>query len=63
MTEILNQVLPILILIGVGYTMRRKGFVGDGTVADLRKIVVNLALPRSCSLLFWTSNSNPRIRF
>ena len=45
MTEILNRVLPILILLAVGVGMRRVGFVAERTVDDLRKIVVNLALP------------------
>lgn len=43
--QILNQVLPILILISLGYGIRRKNFLSEATIADLQKIVVNLALP------------------
>ena len=43
--DITNQVLPILILLAIGLVSRRFRFVSDGTVDDLRKVVVNLALP------------------
>ncbi|MEN8235482.1 MAG: AEC family transporter [Actinomycetota bacterium] len=45
MTEIINRVLPIILLIALGFWIRRSGFVTQRTVDDLRKIVVNLALP------------------
>lgn len=43
--QILNQVLPILILISLGYWTRYQNFLGETTVEELRKIVVTLALP------------------
>ena len=42
---IINRVLPILLLILLGNWIRRKNFIREGTVDDLRKLVVNLALP------------------
>lgn len=42
---IINRVLPILLLIFLGNWIRRKSFVTENTVNDLRKLVVNLALP------------------
>ena len=48
-TLIINRILPILLLIGLGYWMRRSDFVPERTIDDLRKLVVNLALP---SVLF-----------
>jgi len=48
-TLIINRVLPIFALIGLGYVVRRSGFLPERTIDDLRKIVVNLALP---SVLF-----------
>ena len=45
MADITNQVLPILVLLIVGFAMRRFRFVSPGTIDDLRKVVVNLALP------------------
>jgi malate permease and related proteins len=42
---IVNRVLPILILIGLGYWIRQRQFLSESTVDDLRKIAVNLALP------------------
>lgn len=47
--QILNQVLPILLLISLGCWTRHKNFLVETTIEGLRKIVVNLALP---SLLF-----------
>lgn len=44
-TEIINRVLPILFLIGLGYWIRRSHFLAESTVDDLRKIAVNIALP------------------
>lgn len=48
-TDIINRVLPILLLIGLGYWIRRSRFLPESTIADLRKIAANLALP---SVLF-----------
>ena len=44
-TDIINRVLPILFLIGLGYWIRRSRFLAESTIDDLRKIAVNLALP------------------
>lgn len=44
-SDILNRVLPILLLLAAGAWMRRVRFISETTVADLRKIVVNFALP------------------
>jgi malate permease and related proteins len=42
---IINRVLPILLLLFVGYWLRRRSLIGEKTIADLRWLVVNLALP------------------
>ena len=51
-TLILNRVLPILLLLARGYGLRRGRFLSDSTVDDLRKIVVNLAMPSVLLLSF-----------
>jgi predicted permease len=43
--RVLNQALPILLLMALGYWVRRRGFLAQTTIDDLRKVVVNLALP------------------
>jgi len=43
--EVFNQILPILILIFLGYWIRFKGFLTETTIDELRKIIVNFALP------------------
>ncbi len=48
-TLIINRVLPILFLIGLGWWIRQRRFLAESTIDDLRKLVVNVALP---SVLF-----------
>ena len=43
--QIVNRVLPILLLIFLGLWVRHKDFLTAKTVDELRKIVVNIALP------------------
>ena len=43
--QIINQILPILFLIALGFWLRRRGFLLETTVEEIRKIVVNLGLP------------------
>lgn len=45
MSDIISRVLPILLLVALGFWLRRAGFISESTVGDLRKLVVNLALP------------------
>jgi len=49
MEEIVSKVIPILLLILLGYFIQRKGIVEHNTMVELKKGVVNLALP---ALLF-----------
>ena len=48
-SEIINRVLPVLMLIGLGHWVRRSRFLPESTIDDLRKIAVTIALP---SVLF-----------
>lgn len=50
-TQIINRVLPIIFLIILGNWIRRRQFLPEATIDDLRKLIVNLALP---SVLFLT---------
>jgi predicted permease len=43
--EIINRVLPILLLLFLGYWLRRTHFLSEEVVDGLKKIVVNIALP------------------
>lgn len=44
-SQILSRILPIILLILLGRTIRRTGFLPENTIEDLKKLVVNLALP------------------
>lgn len=57
--QILNQVLPILFLISLGYWTRHTGFLGEGTIDALRKIVVTLALPAVLFISFLNIDLKP----
>ncbi len=43
--QIINRVLPILLLLSLGFWIRHNNFLIDKTIDELRKIVVNIALP------------------
>jgi len=43
--QIINRVLPILLLLLLGIWIRHKNFLFDKTIDELRKVVVNIALP------------------
>ena len=45
MSDIISRVLPILLLIALGFWLRRSSFISESTVGDLRKLVVSIALP------------------
>lgn len=45
MFEIINRIAPIIILLALGKYFQFKSFIGASTVAELKKLVVNVALP------------------
>lgn len=51
MTNIVSNVIPILLLIGLGYLMRVKEISDKPTVEGIKKIVINISLP---AILFIT---------
>lgn len=61
--QILNQVLPILLLISIGYWTRHKSFLDESTIGGLRKIVVNLALPAVLFISFLNVELQPSYFF
>jgi predicted permease len=50
--DIFNRVLPILILIGLGYWIRRSNFLSESTMEEFKKVAVNIALPAVLFLSF-----------
>ncbi|MCB8981687.1 MAG: hypothetical protein H6657_30130 [Ardenticatenaceae bacterium] len=43
--QIINRVLPIVLLLALGYGIRVRRFLSQSTVDELRKFVVNITLP------------------
>jgi predicted permease len=50
--DALARVLPILLLFGLGAVMRRRAFLSEATVADLRRLVLGVTLPSALFLTF-----------
>ena len=61
--QILNQALPILLLISLGYWTRHKDFLNETTIEGLRKIVVILALPAVLFISFLNVELQPSYFF
>lgn len=49
--QVILKVMPIIVLIGIGYGFKRFRFIDNETIAGLKKIVISVALP---ALLFAT---------
>ena len=45
--EIIEDILPIIFLMALGYCLREKKFINDGLNANLAFLVMNIALPSS----------------
>lgn len=56
---IINRVLPIFLLLGIGFWIRRSRFVAESTIEDLRNIVVTMAMPSVLFLSFLTIELQP----
>ncbi len=51
MAEIISKIIPILLLITLGYMMQYKSILKQTTIDEVKKVVINLSLP---SVLFVT---------
>jgi malate permease and related proteins len=49
---LINQTLPILLLIGLGAWIRRSRFLSETTMDDLKRLVIGVALPAALFLSF-----------
>lgn len=49
---LINQTLPILLLIGLGAWIRRARFLSEATMDDLKRLVIGVALPAALFLSF-----------
>ncbi len=50
--EAFSKVLPIILLFGLGALLRKTQFLVEGTVGDLKKLIVNVTLPAVLFLAF-----------
>ena len=50
--DVIGLVLPVLLLFVLGAVLRRTGFLAEGTIADLRRFVLAIALPSALFLTF-----------
>jgi malate permease and related proteins len=57
--DIINRILPILLLLLLGYSLRRINFLSEAVMDGLKKIVVNIALPAVLFLSFLQVEMEP----
>jgi hypothetical protein len=50
--EALSRVLPILLLVGLGVLIRRRGLLAAPTIDDLRRLIVSITLPATLFMAF-----------
>lgn len=50
--EILSKVLPVILLIILGGFLRKARFIGQNTIGEFKKIIVNITLPATLFLTF-----------
>jgi predicted permease len=50
--EAFSRVLPVLLLVGLGMLIRRRGLMGTGTIDDLRRLILGITLPAALFLAF-----------
>ncbi len=58
--DALASVLPVLLLVGLGALLARRGFLRPGTVEDMRWLVLYVTLPSSLFLTFLRVSIEPR---
>lgn len=58
--EALSKVLPVILLFLLGFLLKRRNFLQPAALADLKKIVLNLALPSALFLAFLRVNLEVR---
>ena len=58
-TEVLVRILPILLMLGIGFVIRRAKLLNDEAVDQLRGLVVNVALPAVLFVAFLEMDLEP----
>lgn len=52
MTALLEKLLPVLLIIAIGWLMRKKNIISGNTINDLKQLILNFALPFTLFLSF-----------
>ena len=55
-----SKVFPILLILGLGFFLRRRQFLQPGTVQELKKLVINVTLPALLFLAFSRVDLQPQ---
>lgn len=59
MIEIISRILPIILLLLVGKLLQKINLISQNTVVEIKKLVVNLALPALLGLSFFKMELQP----
>jgi len=58
--QTLSATFPVIFLVILGYVLQKSRLIGQGTVSDLQKLVVNITLPLLLFKAFSTMDFEPR---
>ncbi len=61
MIALLEKLIPVLLILAVGWMLRKRQILSDSTVGQLKTIIVNIALP--CILFLSFSKTNLEARY
>lgn len=61
MTALLEKLIPVLLILTIGWFLRKKQILSDSTVNELKSIIVNIALP--CILFLSFSKTSLEARY
>lgn len=59
MTALLEKLIPVLLMLSIGWILRKHGILRESTVDDLKTIIVNIALPCILFLSFSKTTLEP----
>lgn len=61
MTALLEKLIPVLLILAIGWILRKRQILSDSAVGQLKTIIVNIALP--CILFLSFSKTNLEARY
>lgn len=58
---VLLKTLPIILMLFLGFRMKKKGFISSETIGGMKKIAMNIAVPALIFMVFFKAEMKPEI--